>query len=188
MVDFIESNYWFVNKAWEVEAPRLTTRLHPSLTRVDASYFKSPHVFLFSSEYYYKFEIDPYFDLVLMPDFPKPIAHGYPGLPKGSFDEVIRHDTLLWFFQGNNVTVYTPEKFPPVNAEDGRLRLSNINGMPEKVTAAFVDESNRHASFVFHNGLAFKLTSFEPTLRARARNFPRTFAEWMHCSTSKFWP
>ncbi|OWA54903.1 putative Matrix metalloproteinase-16 [Hypsibius exemplaris] len=182
---FKDSKFWTLDKTFRANAARSTTELGPSLTHVDAAYFKQPNIFLFSGEKYYKFSVDGN-EMTPATDYPRLISQGYPGIPNSPVDEIIRRGNRLWFFHGLNVTVYNPEKFPPIDAANGYMDIRELEGFPEHVTAAVVDETDPKGSFVFEAGAAFKLSKSEEKLRSRtARSSPRTFREWLRCGTLK---
>lgn len=181
----LDSKFWTLNKSFQATVARSTTELGPSITHIDAAYFKSPNIFLFSGEKYYKFVVNGN-EMSMASDYPRLISQGYPGIPNGPVDEIIRRGNRLWFFHGLNVTVYNPEKFPPIDAMNGHLNIRELEGFPEHVTAAIIDEDDPKGSFVFDHGVAFKLSKTEEKLRSRtARSFPRTFRDWMRCSSLK---
>ena len=184
---FEGSNFWTLDKTFRADAVRKTSDLAVGLDHIDAAYFKPPNLFLFSGDSYYKYIVSGNEMSLANGNYPKLISQGYPGMADAPVDEIIRRGSQLWFFHsGANVTVYNPEKFPPIDAASGYLTVSDLEGFPDRVTAAFVDENDPKGSFVFTDGAAFKLsqTSSE-RLRTRGRHFPRTFREWLRCTSFK---
>jgi hypothetical protein len=178
----VGSRFWTLDKTFQAGAPRSTTDLAPSLEHVDAAYFKSPHVFLFSADKYFKFVVAGN-EINLAPGYPKLIWQGYPGLPNSPVDEVIRRGSQLWFFHGTDVTLYNPEKFPPIDPTSGSMHTSELEGFPEKVAAAIINDDDPKGSFVFSSGMAYKLTQFDEKLRSAQA--PQTFREWLRCASFK---